>query len=120
MSAAAQRFAPVASLPNTVCGNFSGGQQQIAMLAVTLFGSPRVVAIEEPELGLAPSVVRELRLVTSEMCASGTTFLFFAQAPPSQSSPASPTPVIWDVDSAIWHESSAAHLSEIHDDVVPL
>jgi ABC-type branched-subunit amino acid transport system ATPase component len=120
MSEATRRFAPAASLPNTICGNFSGGQQQIAMLSVTLLGAPRVVAIEEPELGLAADVIRELRLVTSNMCTSGTTFLFFAQAPPSQSSPSSPRPIIWDVDRATWHENSETQPSEIHDVAVPL
>jgi len=72
-------FPVLRSVPRTVCGNFSGGEQQTLMLALATIGSPRVVIIEEPFTGLSVEARRDVESVFEALTKEGTLILSLSQ-----------------------------------------
>jgi branched-chain amino acid transport system ATP-binding protein len=61
-------------------GTLSGGEQQMLALARALVGRPRLLMLDEPSLGLAPTVVQEIFRTVKELNASdGLTVLVVEQ-----------------------------------------
>jgi branched-chain amino acid transport system ATP-binding protein len=61
-------------------GSLSGGEQQMLALARALMLRPRLLMLDEPSLGLAPIVTRELFRVLGEICdEQGMTVLLVEQ-----------------------------------------
>jgi len=60
-------------------GTLSGGEQQMLAIARGLMGRPRLLMLDEPSLGLAPIIVKEVFGVIENICAQGVTVLLVEQ-----------------------------------------
>jgi branched-chain amino acid transport system ATP-binding protein len=60
-------------------GTLSGGEQQMLALARGLMGKPRILLLDEPSMGLAPMLVRDIFDTVAELNRRGTTILLVEQ-----------------------------------------
>jgi branched-chain amino acid transport system ATP-binding protein len=61
------------------CGTLSGGEQQMVAIGRGLMTAPKLLIMDEPSLGLAPLIVREVFQAVRKIVQSGTTVLLVEQ-----------------------------------------
>jgi len=62
-----------------LAGSLSGGEQQMLAIGRGLMASPRLLVLDEPSIGLAPTVVAEMFRAIREIQARGVTVLLIEQ-----------------------------------------
>ncbi len=60
-------------------GNLSGGEQQMLAFARALMAQPKLLMMDEPSMGLAPLVVKEIFRIIKSLNSEGTTILLVEQ-----------------------------------------
>jgi branched-chain amino acid transport system ATP-binding protein len=62
-----------------LAGTLSGGERQMLALGRALMARPRLLMLDEPSLGLAPLIVREIFAIVAELKATGVSILLVEQ-----------------------------------------
>lgn len=73
------RFPKLAERRTQLAGTMSGGEQQMLAMGRALMSRPRLLLLDEPSMGLAPLLVKEIFSIIKEINASGTTVLLVEQ-----------------------------------------
>jgi branched-chain amino acid transport system ATP-binding protein len=72
-------FPVLAERKNQRAGTLSGGEQQMLAIARALMGRPKLLLLDEPSLGLAPLIVRQIFQIIREINRHGATILLVEQ-----------------------------------------
>lgn len=64
---------------NQMAGTMSGGEQQMLAIARGLMAKPKLMLLDEPSLGLAPLITKELFRIIAELRHAGQTVLLVEQ-----------------------------------------
>ena len=74
-----ERFPRLKERRNQAAGTLSGGEQQMLAIGRALMSRPRLLLLDEPSMGLAPLLVKEIFSIIKDINASGTTVLLVEQ-----------------------------------------
>ncbi|WP_110954592.1 ABC transporter ATP-binding protein [Anaerosinus massiliensis] len=79
MDAVFDRFPRLLERKLQLAGTLSGGEQQMLAMGRALMSRPRLLLLDEPSMGLAPLLVKEIFSIVQEINRTGTTVLLVEQ-----------------------------------------
>ncbi len=74
-----KRFPRLLERKSQLAGTLSGGEQQMLSMGRGLMVRPKILLLDEPSMGLAPLLVREIFDIIKEINGAGTTVLLVEQ-----------------------------------------
>ncbi len=74
-----QRFPRLSERRDQLAGTLSGGERQMLAMGRALMGKPKLLLLDEPSLGLAPLIVRDIFSIISALRATGVSILLVEQ-----------------------------------------
>lgn len=74
-----ERFPRLLERKNQIAGTLSGGEQQMLAMGRALMSRPKLLLLDEPSMGLAPLLVKEIFNIIKDINATGTTVLLVEQ-----------------------------------------
>jgi branched-chain amino acid transport system ATP-binding protein len=75
----AERFPILGQRRTQLAGLLSGGEQQMLAIARALMSQPRLILFDEPSMGLAPLIVKQVFEIIEELKKEGKTILLVEQ-----------------------------------------
>ena len=79
MQSVFEKFPRLLERKDQISGTLSGGEQQMLAMGRALMSRPKLLLLDEPSMGLAPLLVKEIFNIIKEINASGTTILLVEQ-----------------------------------------
>jgi branched-chain amino acid transport system ATP-binding protein len=64
---------------NQAAGSMSGGEQQMLAMGRALMSRPKLLLLDEPSMGLAPKLIKQIFDIITEINSQGTTVLLVEQ-----------------------------------------
>ncbi|MCU1415634.1 MAG: amino acid transporter ATPase [Microbacteriaceae bacterium] len=75
-----ERFPMLQAKRNSLAGSLSGGQQQMLAIGQVLMSAPRVLMLDEPSAGLAPTITAQILDIIKQLRSEGIGILLVEQS----------------------------------------
>jgi len=79
LNAVFERFPILAKRSGQLGGTLSGGEQQMLAVGRGLMSAPKLLLMDEPSMGIAPLIVRDITNIIKKLHEDGTTILLVEQ-----------------------------------------